>query len=448
MNIAILGYGKEGQSIENYFTSKGAKVQIFDNFKSEDVKTFGLENYDLVFRSPSVHPHPEIKANWTSSTKYFFEHCPAKIIGVTGTKGKGTTCALIESLLKSLGRKTYLVGNIGNPALDVLDKIKPTDAVIFELSSFQLWDLDKSPHVAAILRIEPDHLDVHDNFEDYVDAKSNIVKYQTADDFCIYFRDNENSKRIAEKSKAKKLTYPLDDHDKFITGKATPENGVVLDGFLFSLRPILYSIFLKKKLRGKHFIENSEAALLAVAAYENAKNLEDFVRKKETKIREGLENFTPLPHRLQFIRELNNVEYYDDNYASAFPALDVALNAFNPKFTNIVLIAGGKDRGLDLTKMKQKIFHDTPNLVKVILIGETKEKLAENEPVEKYEFADDLKTAVKRAGQIAEKTPHILYDDRELPNTVLMSPGAASFDMFKNFEDRGQKFQTIVKELK
>ncbi len=448
MNIAILGYGKEGQSIENYFRNQNAKIEIFDNFKPEDIKTFNLEKYDLIFRSPSVHPRPEIKANWTSSTKYFFDHCPAKIIGVTGTKGKGTTCTLIKSLLDSLGHTTHLVGNIGNPALDSLDKIKSNDAVVFELSSFQLWDLDRSPHIAAILRIEPDHLDVHDNFDDYLKAKSNIVAHQTEEDFCIYFRDNEDSKKIAEKSKAKKLSYPLDDHDEFITGTATPENGIVLDGFLFSFRPILYNIFLKKKLRGKHFIENSEAALLVVAAYENAKNLEDFVRKNEAKIREGLENFTPLPHRLQFIRELNNVEYYDDNYASAFPALDVALSAFNPKFTNIVLIAGGKDRGLDLTKMKQKIFHSTPNLVKVILIGETKQKLAENEPTEKYEFADSLESAVRRAKELAETTPHKIYDDRQLPNTVLMSPGAASFDMFKNFEDRGQKFQAAVKELK
>lgn len=411
MKIAILGYGVEGKDAEKYFTAKGHECQIFDNFSATDVPNFHLENFDLVLRSPSVHP----QTGWSSLTQYFFQNCPCPIIGVTGTKGKGTTCTIITALLKALGANPYLVGNIGTSAITVLDQLQPNDVVVYEMSSFQLWDLKQSPHVAVILRIEPDHLNVHDDFNDYINAKTNLVAYQNIDDYCIYYKDNPVSVEIAEKSSGTKISYPISGDRKM-------------------LNQLLQSL----NLPGAHNQENAEAAILAVSTFLQ-QDLSEFLNQNADAIKQTFQNFQGLPHRIQFIRELNNVKYYDDNYSSAFPALDVALKTFEQYPT--VLIAGGKDRGLDLSEMKKRIF-SAPNLAKVILIGETKHALADGAGSDKFQLANSLEEAVDAARDIAEKLA------TGQTAVVLMSPGAASFDMFKNFQDRGEQFQQIVKNLK
>ena len=162
MKILILGYGKEGKAVEQYFKNKKYEIDILDNFSEDTLRGTDFSRYDMVFRSPSVRP---LDQNWTSSTKYFFDNCIAKIIGVTGTKGKGTTCTIISDVMKSLGYHVHTVGNIGMPAISELDSIQPEDVVVYELSSFQLWDMNVSPSVAVILRIEPDHLNVHKNYK-------------------------------------------------------------------------------------------------------------------------------------------------------------------------------------------------------------------------------------------------------------------------------------------
>lgn len=425
MKLAILGYGAEGKCVENYFKSHPYKktspedieITIFNDFTDEEIKGFKLEDFDVVFRSPSVRVHPEIKAKWTSITNYFFEECPAKIIGVTGTKGKGTTCSMSAALLESLGEKVHIVGNIGTPALDQLDKIEKDDVVVYEMSSFQLWDLKKSPFIAAVLRIEPDHLDVHKDFDDYLNAKANIAKHQKEDSACIYYLDNSYSVNISKISAGEKMSYPLD------------------------ISAELLEILDSLTVPGNHNREDAEAALLITYAYESKKNPENhiefknFLKTNLGSFKQALHGYKSLPHHLEFVRELNGVKYYDDNYSSAFPSLDVAISAFGSQ--PIVLIAGGKDRGLDLTEMKTRIF-SANNLVKAIFIGETKEKLAAGKNPKRYILVDDLKSAVEAAREIAEENDAY----------VIMSPGAASFDMFKNFKDRGEKFQKIVKELK
>ena len=434
MNIAVLGGGVEGKALKKYFTSHGHHVQIFDNFKDEDVKNFQLSDFDQVFRSPSVRP---LDKSWTSMTQYFFEHCKAKIIGVTGTKGKGTTCSIITSILRSImqqfewpSRTVWLVGNIGIPSIEALDHIAEDDIVVFEMSSFQLWDLEQSPHIAVVLRVEQDHLDRHYSLEDYHQAKANITKHQTSEDYCIYYRNNQTSAMIGNLSVGKKLTYPI------------PESA--------QLTELLDCL----SIPGAHNRENAEAAILAVASFLNL-SLTDLLTNSNlvAAIKAGLTNFTGLPHRLQFIRELNNVRYYDDNYSSAFPATDVALKTFENDPT--ILIAGGKDRGLDLTDFKARLFN-AKNLRHVILIGENKTRLAADEDPQKFILADSLESAVNIAQSLAEK---IVEDTRSnydlcLPVTVplspvvLMSPGSASFDMFKNFEDRGQQYQNLINHLK
>lgn len=434
MNIAVLGGGVEGKALKKYFTSHGHHVQIFDNFKDEDVKNFQLSDFDQVFRSPSVRP---LDKSWTSMTQYFFEHCKAKIIGVTGTKGKGTTCSIITSILRSImqqfewsSRTVWLVGNIGIPSIEALDHIAEDDIVVFEMSSFQLWDLEQSPHIAVVLRVEQDHLDRHYSLKDYHQAKANITKHQTSEDYCIYYRNNQTSAMIGNLSVGKKLTYPIPEPDQ--------------------LTELLDCL----SIPGAHNRENAEAAILAVASFLNL-SLTDLLTNSNlvAAVKAGLTNFTGLPHRLQFIRELNNVRYYDDNYSSAFPATDVALKTFENDPT--ILIAGGKDRGLDLTDFKARLFN-AKNLRHVILIGENKTRLAADEDPQKFILADSLESAVNIAQSLAEK---IVEDTRSnydlcLPVTVplrpvvLMSPGSASFDMFKNFEDRGQQYQNLINHLK
>ncbi len=440
MNIAVLGGGVEGNAIKKYFVERGDHVQIFDGFRDEDIKSFQLEDYDLVFRSPSVHP---LDKSWTSMTKYFFDHKKSKVIGVTGTKGKGTTCLLIKSILDEIiknsewpSREVFLVGNIGNPSIDVLDKASEDDIIVFEMSSFQLWDLEKSPEVAVVLRVEQDHLDRHYSLEDYHKAKANITKHQTDEDYTVYYSKNAVSKKIGELSKGTKVSYPLEINEK--------------------IKELLDSL----NVPGEHNRENAEAAIVAVSSFFK-KSVNDLLEDENIfeSIKNGIKNFKGLPHRIEFVRELNNVSYFDDNYSSAFPALDVAIKTFEKRPT--ILIAGGKDRGLDLTEMKRCIF-DANNIKKAILIGETKEKLAENEDPEKFEFAESLEEAVKKAREKAEEiaeaeesnfdlcipcTPKELNGKENPKPVVLMSPGAASFDMFENFEDRGQKFKKIVNEL-
>ena len=416
MKIALLGYGKEGKSLESYFKSHDENLicDIFDNFTYDEIKQRDYSSYDIIFRSPSVPPlHTE---NESSVTKYFFDHCPCTIIGVTGTKGKGTTCSMINAVLQALGVETHLVGNIGLPAIDVLDDLGLHDVVVYEMSSFQLWDLEKSPKIAVVLRIEPDHLNVHRDFDDYIDAKSHITKYQSTSDHLVYFKNNPNSAKIAKQSKALKYPYPLDNPPEVLT--------TLLDSL---------------NVPGDHNRENAEAALIACSAYYNVP-FEEFLATNFDKIKAAFKSFKGLPHHLEFVRTINGVDYYDDSFSASSPSLDVAIKAF-PNHP-IVLIAGGKDRGLDLTPHKKAIFSSN-NVKKAILIGETKDKLSADESSDKYQLCSNFKEAILAAKACAES----LKDSSPNRPIVLLSPGAASFDMFKDFYDRGDQFQAIVRSF-
>ena len=491
MNILILGYGLEGKSAENYFKSdpnlsEHTKIDILDNFTPEDLQSRDFSNYDLIFRTPSVRPDliPAPKEKITSVTKFFFSNCKAKIIGVTGTKGKGTTCTLIRDILVKLEKSfraakensrdfegvhertqsmagvtrialrsarlndgkiptefsqakkgfsnVFLLGNIGAPALDALPTITENDVVIYELSSFQLWDLEKSPSVAVALRIEPDHLDVHKDFEEYLSAKENITRYQSESDSLVYFKDNKNTFTLASLSKAKKFPYPLEEKS-----------------------PLLNEALSSLKIPGAHNKENAEAALLACAAFLNL-DLETFLTENFSEVSSALANFKPLPHHIEFVRELNSVKYYDDSFSTVLPSLEAAIKSF-PK-TPLVLIAGGKDKGVDVEPVKRLIF-DNPYLIKAVLIGETAEKLSKNEDPEKFYLAGtDFDDAVKKARSFAEtyltraeeNSDTCLVDAKKpiVSPVVLLSPCASSFDMFKSYKDRGDIFKTLVKNLK
>ena len=405
MKIALLGYGKEGKATEQYFISHFENVEcdVFENFTHEEAMKRDYSSYEYVFRSPSVPPLG--LKNETSLTKYFFDHCPCPIIGVTSTKGKGTTCTFIKALLDAEKDDAYLVGNIGNPAIEVLDKLTPDSVVVYEMSSFQLWDLKKSPRVAVIGHLEPDHLNIHKDYAEYLDAKANICRHQTADDYCIFYQANPESVRLADQSPAHKVPYPFKIPDEVIAAITIP---------------------------GEHNQNNCIAAIAAVASYKNI-SPNEYLRDHIAKILAGLKAFKGLPHRLEFLREVNGVKYYDDNFSTNPASTRVAINAFPND--NLVIIVGGRDKTdyEDLPEIYEIM--QAANLKKVILIGESGHELFKRYRDDRFIIAESLEEAVKLLKTEAESIT---------PAVAIMSPAAASFDMFENVYDRGDKYKKMI----
>ena len=407
MKIALLGYGVEGKSAEKYFkTHFSAKCDVFENFTYDENKHRDFSSYDIILRSPSVPPLE--LPNESSLTKYFFDHCPCPIIGVTATKGKGTTCSFIKSILDAMNENAYLVGNIGTPAIEVLDQLSPTSIVVYEMSSFQLWDLEKSPHIAVIGHLEPDHLNVHKDYADYLAAKSNICCHQSAHDYLVFNSANPESVKLSDLSIAHKVPYPY----------SIPAD-------------ISGSIHLP----GKHNQQNAMAAIAAVASYYHS-SPDNLIDKHSSEISTGLSNFHGLPHRLEFLRELNGVKYYDDNFSTNPSSTRVAIESFPDD--SIVLILGGRDK----TNYKDlpEIYHiiRSPNVKSIVLMGESGHELANRYTDGRFTMADSLDQAVAAAREFAEAIT---------PAVVVMSPAAASFDMFNNVYDRGDQYQDIIKNL-
>ncbi len=407
MKIALLGYGVEGKSAEKYFkTHFSAECDVFENFTYDEIKHRDFSSYDIILRSPSVPPLG--LPNESSLTKYFFDHCPCPIIGVTATKGKGTTCSFIKSILDVMNEDAHLVGNIGTPAIEVLDQLSPTSIVVYEMSSFQLWDLEKSPQIAVIGHLEPDHLNVHKDYADYLAAKSNICSHQSANDYLVFNSTNPESVKLSNLSIAHKVPYPYN----------------ITTGISDSIH-----------LPGKHNQQNAMAAIAAVASYYHL-SPDDFIDKHSSEISTGLSNFHGLPHRLEFLRELNGVRYYDDNFSTNPSSTRVAIESFPDD--NIVLILGGRDKtnNKDLPEIYRII--SSPNIKHIVLIGESGHELANRYADNRFTIADSLDQAVAAAREFAEAIT---------PAVVVMSPAAASFDMFNNVYDRGDQYQDIIKNL-
>lgn len=431
MNIAVAGYGIEGKANVAYWRALGDEVTVLDEKEISDLPDGvrartghgvfdDLSEFDMIIRTASLRPDKLSSARkiW-SATNEFFLRCPAPIIGVTGTKGKGTTASLIASVLRAAGKTAHLVGNIGIPALDVLPVIKPEDVVVFEMSSFQLWDLEKSPHVAVVLMIEPDHLDVHATLEEYVGAKSRIAAAQAQGDVVAYHPTNELSERVAAPGNGRKVRYGTRED----RGVYVASNTFFIQGKQICGTDIM-------QIPGAHNLENACAAMTAVLAYDETISFDE--------IAAGLKSFTGLPHRLKFIREVNGVRYYDDNYSSAPGAAIAAIRSFQEPE---ILILGGYDKGIEFADLAS-VIKDQSNIKKIILIGTTKHKIASAlDMVGKtdiYELSNETRLApiVRRAYELAEAG-----------DAVIMSPGCASFDMFRNFSDRGDQFIKLVEGL-
>ncbi|MGB4762696.1 MAG: UDP-N-acetylmuramoyl-L-alanine--D-glutamate ligase [Candidatus Saccharimonas sp.] len=408
MKVVIAGYGVEGRASCAYWQAIDAEVTIADQRETlpdapeETALILGsnafeqLGEFDVIVRSPSIHPDrlPYGDKVW-SATNEFLAKCPAPIIGVTGTKGKGTTSSLIASILRAAGKTVHLVGNIGVPALEILPRIQADEVVVYELSSFQLWDAVRSPHVAVVLGIEPDHLDVHSDLDEYVAAKANIARYQSTDDIIVFNQQNEFSQQIADLSPAQHIPYPYDISD----------------------------VASSLRIPGAHNVENASAAIAAVRGY-----VTDLAV-----IRQGLQNFTGLPHRLKFVTEKDGVKYYDDSIATTPGSAIAAMRSFTePK----VLILGGSDKGVPYTAVVA-VAKDTNT--KVLAIGQTGQTIAElcranGVVVEREEGL--MSAVVAHARRMASSG-----------SVVVLSPASASFDQYKSYSDRGDQFISNVEAI-
>lgn len=430
MKIAIAGYGLEGKANFSYWSMPGNTLTIVDERESIDDLPMGvstilgedaftkLDGFDLVVRTAGLAPSKIVADGkiW-SATNEFFDKCPVPIIGVTGTKGKGTTASLIASIAKAAGKKVHLVGNIGAPALEVLGDITPDDIVVYELSSFQLWDLEKSPHVAVVLMIEPDHLDIHASFEEYIAAKANIRRYQQDGDYCVYHPTNEWSHQIATESGAKGTAARygiVDDGQAYVK-----ENTFfVQDTAICSVDAL--------QIPGTHNQDNSCAAISA--------SIQAGIGYEV--IEQGLRSFSGLEHRLKFVKEVNGVKYYDDSIATTPGSAIAAMKAFSQP---MILILGGSSKGADFTELAKVA--STSNVKHTLLIGEEATTIApalEASGVAYTILEPDLTMSdtVTAAANLAVPG-----------NVVVLSPACASFGMFKNYADRGNQFIAAVQQL-
>jgi UDP-N-acetylmuramoylalanine--D-glutamate ligase len=425
--IAIVGKGIEGKSSEEFFKKHGALITVLDKDQGEDYLK-DLDKYDLIVRSPGVNLSKlEVQASRekiTSQTKIFFDLSSAKIIGVTGTKGKGTTSSLIYEMLLKEGRDAYLVGNIGKPALDILDNLNDQSIVVYELSSFQLEDLKKSPHIAVMLMVTSEHLDYHKDTQAYIDAKRNIFKYQTYDDFAIVNRDYPSSNES-------------DVHTQGKVYQTSREQEVLDEGCFVSGNSVVLRLNGEEEevvktneiaLLGRHNLENVCAAVLAA-------RLEGVKYKN---ISDVLKTFKGLEHRLELVDTVMGVRYYDDSFSTTPETAIAAIDAFDDP---LILILGGSTKNSDFSELG-KIISDNENIKAIVGIGEEWNRIKQEIKNTKSKFAiiegaKDMDTVVKAASKIAE-----------VEDVVLLSPACASFGMFKNYKDRGEQFKKAVKNLR
>ena len=444
--IAVLGLGIEGEDVVGFLVKKGAKnITIFDQkdpsqlgeqykkFKSlkslkfklgTDYLKDGLTGFDIIFRSPAFKlSMTELMAakkagvEISSATKLFFDSCPGKIIGVTGTKGKGTTATLIYQILKKAGKKVFLAGNIGEPMLAILPKISKDSWVVLELSSFQIQDLGKSPHIAVVLFITSEHLDYHASVEEYIQAKTNIVSHQNRSDFAVLNADNKISSAFGALTPAEIYC---------ISQKRKVKGAYVLDEKIYLLEKLIGSI-KKLKIIGQHNWDNVCAA--AIAAWVAGADI--------ATIKKAVFDFRGLEHRLELVTKINNVSFYNDSFSTTPETAIAAIKSFSQP---IILIAGGSEKGSDFTTLGKKIAQSSVKAL--ILIGEMAERI--KQAALQAGFTGKIIFRPKTMKKIVQRA----VAEASLGDVVLLSPACASFGMFENYKDRGKQFKKYVQAAK
>jgi len=397
---------------------RGVKLVLGDDFPDK------MEG-DILFRTPGMRPDiPAISSLvekgsvLTSEMEVFFEVCPAPIIAVTGSDGKTTTTTLISEMLKKEGYTVHIGGNIGKPLLPEIANIMPEHKVVVELSSFQLMTMKKSPHIAVMTNISPNHLDVHKGYEEYIEAKKNIMLYQSDEDILISNLESEETKKAGELAKGEWRAF----------SSKNPATVCLKDGFICYKGEKILSVS-DIKIPGKHNVENYMAAIGAV---------KDMVSNES--IVHVAKNFGGVPHRIEFVRELCGVKYYNSSIDSSPNRTKNTLSVFPEK---VVMISGGKDKGIPYDEIGPVIVEHVKVLV---LIGATSDAI-ENAVKKAY---SDLKiepcVKILRA-EAYEQAVSLAKENSVSGDCVVLSPASTSFDMFKNFEERGECFKKYVMEL-
>lgn len=440
MQVALIGYGVENQATYRYFAAQGIYPTICDanpavalpegaTSQLGDDYLDNLDHFDLIVRTVGMHPriitekNPNIGSKITTAVNLFFEACRTPIIGITGTKGKGTTSTLTHKILTAAGKTTVLAGNIGLPMLDVLEEANRSDYVVLELSSFQLSDLRYSPATAVCLMVVPEHLNWHSDFEDYKQAKAHLFAHQTAEDRAVYNAFNAASQEIAASSPATtKRSYgvPSGEEDTYGCAAYVKDDAIFYNGEeLLKTNEVA--------LLGRHNLENVCAAIAATW---------DLIDGNQEAIRSVVRSFTGLEYRLQFIRELDGVKYYNDSFSTTPETAIAALRAFSqPK----VVILGGSDKGVPFDELADEV---VKNQVKHALcigdVGPTIATLLQNRGFSAVttDGLTDMPAIIQRARSIAEPG-----------DVVLLSTGAASFGLFHDYKDRGKQFNAAVQAL-
>ena len=447
--VAVIGLGVSNIPLIDYLHQKRADVTVFDDreeskidskiiekIKEYDFKFFlgkdnlkKLNGYDLIFRSPSCLPskkelvaEKERGAIVTTEIEQLMKMAPCKIIGITGSDGKTTTTTLTYEVLKDAGYNCYLGGNIGIPLFTKLGEMKPEDIIVLELSSFQLMGMTISPNISAITNITPNHLNVHKDYQEYIDSKKNIYKYQDESGILVLNADNEITSNCQKEANGKVILFSSE--------KKLKDGYIVDEGIIKEC---------KDGLR-RHLIDTKEIKLKGVHNYQNictvlalTNTLVDTEKALET-----IKKFSGVHHRLELVRTIDDVEWYNDS-ASTTPTRGIsALNSFDKE---IILIAGGADKNLDYTPIAKPIVEKVKSL---ILIGQTatkiydavkkelevQDKQLDIHMCETFKQSLDLAKRIAKPGQV-----------------VLFSPASTSFDMFKDMYDRGDKFKEEVNKL-
>ncbi len=438
--VTVLGLGVSNRPLVKLLLDAGIDLTVRDAASTEQLggivtellehgcKIVTGEDYlkdikaDVIFRSPGIMPHePGIVeavkegAVLTSEMEAFFEVCPCKIIAVTGSDGKTTTTTVISEMLKADGKTVHVGGNIGTPLLDKADSMKPEDVAVLELSSFQLMTMKKSPDMALVTNVAPNHLDKHKDMDEYVDAKRNIFQNIPHPGVVALNADNDMTRSFADAA---------GEDVRFFSRRDVVENGAYLEnGTLFVSRDGKAEAVLPAEkifIPGEHNVENY---LGAFALLYGEVSLGSMARTAET--------FRGVEHRIELVRELRGVKYYNDSIASSPSRTRAGLRAFDQK---VILIAGGKDKGVPFDPLGEDIKEHVKILVLTGLAADKIEKAAkdagfEGPIIKKEDFKDAVLAASAEAGE---------------GDVVILSPACTSFDRFKNFAERGNRFKEIV----
>lgn len=450
--IAIIGAGVSNMPLIKYLGELNCNVTLFDKNDRESLDTkiieavnryhiksfFGkdylknLVGYEIIFRSPSCLPTNEYLkkemergATVTTEIEQVIRLAPCKVIGVTGSKGKTTTTTIIYNILKKLGYSTYLGGNIGKPLFVDLPKMKKDDIVVLELSSFQLMDMKVSPSIAVVTNISPDHLDIHSDYDEYIDAKKSIFKNQLDNDILVLNYDDKIVRNFGKEARGNIRYFGSEDQEL-----EQYKNSYILDGNFIKYNNDNIIDTRKLLLKGEHNYLNVCAAMNAILEYINVSNdeLEDIVK-----------NISSVAHRLEFVRVINGVEWYNDSSSTTPDKAIAGITAFS---SGVVLIAGGYDKNISYETLAPPILD---KVSKLILFGDTKNKI--------YDAVMKLSRQTGKSIPIyvldtLEEVIDAAYQVSKPGEVVLFSPASASFDMFKNAYQRGDLFKEIVNNIK